>query len=224
MAAPGRTTPPRVSPKIGRGWRQPSEFEPQRFLTAYQIHSPQVVVAETPWPGDARPRADGIVTRMPGLAIGVSTADCGPVLLADPEARVIGAAHAGWRGALFGVVETTVTAMERLGAARERIRAALGPMIRQPNYEVGPDLIERFAAEDPESDAFFAPAQRQGHALFDLGGYVASRLRRTGVAQIEDIGFCTYADPGRFYSYRRTTHRAEVDYGRHINAIALAAE
>jgi purine-nucleoside/S-methyl-5'-thioadenosine phosphorylase / adenosine deaminase len=198
--------------------------EPQRFLTAYQIHSPQVVVAETPWAGDARPRADGIVTRMPKLAIGVSTADCGPVLLADPQAQVIGAAHAGWRGALFGVVEATVAAMERLGAAREHIRTALGPMIRQPNYEVGPDLIERFAAEDPDSDAFFAPAQRPGHALFDLGGYVATRLRRAGVSRIEDVGLCTYANPGRFYSYRRATHRAEADYGRHINAIALAGE
>jgi hypothetical protein len=145
------------------------------------------------------------------------------VLLADPQARVIGAAHAGWRGALFGVVEATVAAMERLGASRDHIHAALGPMIRQPSYEVGPDLIDRFAAEDPESDAFFGPAQRPGHALFDLGGYVAARLRRAGVAQIEDIGFCTYADPGRFYSYRRATHRAEADYGRHINAIALAA-
>jgi YfiH family protein len=198
--------------------------EPQRFLTAYQIHSPQVVVAETPWPGNARPRADGIVTRMPGLAVAVSTADCGPILLAEPQARVIGAAHAGWRGALFGIVEATVAAMERLGAARERIHAAIGPMIRQPNYEVGPDLIERFAAEDPESDGFFAPAQRQGHALFDLGGYVATRLRRAGVSRIDDVGLCTYGDPGRFYSYRRATHRAEADYGRHINAIALATE
>jgi purine-nucleoside/S-methyl-5'-thioadenosine phosphorylase / adenosine deaminase len=198
--------------------------EPERFLTAYQIHSPQVVVAETPWPRDGRPRADGIVTRVPGLAIGVSTADCGPVLLADPQARVVGAAHPGWRGALFGVVEATVAAMEGLGAARERIRAALGPMIRQPNYEVGSDLIDRFAAEDLESGAFFAPAPRQGHAQFDLSGYVAKRLKQAGVWQIEDIGLCTYADPGRFYSYRRATHRAEADYGRHINAIALAAD
>lgn len=198
--------------------------DPRRFLTAYQIHSPQVVVAETPWPSDARPRADGIVTRMPGLAIGVSTADCGPVLLADPQARVIGAAHAGWRGALSGIVEATVAAMERLGAARERIRAALGPMIRQPNYEVGSDLMDRFTADDPESGWFFVPAQRQGHALFDLGGYIAARLRRAGVTQIEDVGLCTYAEPGRFYSYRRASHRAEPDYGRHINAIALARE
>lgn len=195
--------------------------EPARFVTAYQVHSPHVVVAEGPWVTDARPRADGIVTRMPELAIGISTADCGPVLFADAEARVIGAAHAGWRGALAGVVEATVAAMEQLGAARQRIRAALGPMIRQPNYEVGADLIDRFAAEDPASEPFFVPAPRAGHALFDLGGYVAARLRRAGVRHIEDLGLCTYADPMQFFSYRRATHHGEDDYGRHINAIAL---
>lgn len=196
--------------------------EPHRFLTAYQIHSPTVVVAETPWPADQRPRADAIVTRLRALAIGVTTADCGPVLLADPQAQVIGAAHAGWRGALAGVIEATVAAMERLGAKRGGIRAAIGPMIRQPSYEVGPDLIARFAAEDRASSRFFAPAARTGHALFDLGGYVAARLERAGVGHVEDLGLCTYADPERFFSYRRTTHRAEADYGRHVNAIALA--
>jgi len=194
---------------------------PDRFLTCYQIHSPEVVVAETPWPSSARPRADAIVTRMPNLAIGVSTADCGPVLLADPEARVIGAAHAGWRGALTGVIEQTVAAMEKLGAGRERIVAAAGPMIRQSNYEVGQDLIDRFVATDPNTIRFFKPAQRPGHAMFDLAGYVVSRLRRAEIAEIEDLGLCTYADPAQFYSYRRATHRAEPDYGRHINAIAL---
>src|SRR5579885_3337967 len=134
--------------------------EPQRFLTVYQTHSPHAVVAEAPWSTTERPRADAIVTRMRALAIGVTTADCGPVLLADPEAGVIGAAHAGWRGALSGVVEATVAAMEGLGAARHRIRAARGPMIRQPNYEVGPDLTGRFAAEDADSRSYFAPAQR----------------------------------------------------------------
>jgi purine-nucleoside/S-methyl-5'-thioadenosine phosphorylase / adenosine deaminase len=198
--------------------------EPPRLLTLYQIHSPHVVVAEAPWMPQARPRADGIVTRIPALAIGVATADCGPVLLADPQARVVGAAHAGWRGALAGIVEATVAAMERLGAAPSRIRAALGPMIRQRNYEVGRDVIQRFAVEDPASEVFFIPASRDGHALFDLGGYVALRLRRAGVAQIEDLGVCTYADPARFFSYRRATHLAEPDYGRHVNAIALAAE
>jgi YfiH family protein len=195
--------------------------EPSRFLTCYQIHSPQVVVAETPWRPEARPRADAIVTRMRALAIGVSTADCGPVLLADPKAHVIGAAHAGWRGALAGVIEAAVDAMERLGAARGQIRAVIGPMIRQPNYEVGADLIARFAAEDPASSRFFAPASRQNHAMFDLAGYIGSRLTRAGIGQIEDVGFCTYADAERFFSFRRSTHRAEADYGRHINAIAL---
>jgi polyphenol oxidase len=196
--------------------------EPHRFLTAYQTHSPDVVVAEEPWPGDARPRADAIVTRMASLAIGVSTADCGPILFADADARVIGAAHAGWRGALSGVVETTIAAMERLGATRGRIRAAIGPMIRQDNYEVGPDFIARFAAEDKTSADFFRPVARDGHALFDLAGYIAARLGRAGVEKIEDLRLCTYAEPERFFSFRRTTHRAEPDYGRHINAIALA--
>jgi YfiH family protein len=198
--------------------------EPQRFLTLYQVHSPEVVVAETPWAADARPRADAIVTKMRALAIGVTTADCGPILFADPNARVIGAAHAGWRGALSGVIEATVAAMERLGAARARIRAVIGPMIRQANYEVGADLIARFADEDSASSRFFAPATREGHALFDLSGYVGARLQRAGVGHIEDIGLCTYADADRFFSYRRTTHRAEPDYGRHVNAIVLTAE
>lgn len=195
---------------------------PEHFLTCYQIHSPEVVVAETPWPSSERPRADAIVTRTPNLAIGVSTADCGPVLLADPEARVIGAAHAGWRGALTGVIEQTVAAMEKLGAKRGRIVAAAGPMIRQSNYEVGQDLIDRFVAVDPNTIRFFKPAQRPGHSMFDLAGYVVSRLRRAEIVEIEDLGLCTYADPAQFYSYRRATHRAESDYGRHINAIALA--
>lgn len=195
--------------------------EPHCLVSAFQIHSPQVVVAAEPWPGGLRPRADGIVTRTPKLAIGVTTADCGPVLLAEPEAGVIGAAHAGWRGALAGIIEATVAAMEGLGAAREKIRAALGPMIRQPHYEVGPDLIERFAAEDPAAKPFFAPAVRPGHALFDLAGYVVARLRRAGLDRVEDLAACTYADRELFFSYRRATHRGEADYGRHVNAIAL---
>src|ERR1700758_3273567 len=155
--------------------------EPQRLLTAYQTHSPKVVVAEAPWTTENRPQADAIVTRMRALAIGVTTADCGPVLFADPHAGVIGAAHAGWRGALTGVIEATVAAMERLGAARGQIRAAIGPMIRQTNYEVGPDLVARFRAEDPASGRFFDPAKRDGHALFDPAGYIAVRLTRAGV-------------------------------------------
>jgi purine-nucleoside/S-methyl-5'-thioadenosine phosphorylase / adenosine deaminase len=194
---------------------------PECLLTAYQIHSPQVVVVERPFAVQARPRADAIVTRAPGIAVGVTTADCGPLLLADPQARVIGAAHAGWRGALAGVAEATVEQMERLGAARGRIRAVLGPMIRQDNYEVGPDLIARFAADGSGNDRFFRPAAREGHARFDLAAFIIARLSGAGVSQIEDLALCTYADPGRFFSFRRATHRGEVDYGRHVNAIAL---
>ena len=195
--------------------------EPDRLLTAYQIHSPDVVVAETPWNTATRPRADAIVTRVPDLAVGISTADCGPLLFADPKARVVAAAHAGWRGALSGVIEATLAAMEKLGAERPRIAAAIGPMIRQKNYEVGSDLIGQFTKADRDNDRFFA-ADRPGHALFDLPGYIAARLARAGIAQIEDLGACTYADPRLFYSYRRATHRTEPDYGRHVNAIALA--
>jgi len=194
---------------------------PERLITAYQVHSAEVVVAERPWTRAERPQADGIVTQVPGLAVGVSTADCGPVLLADPAARVVGAAHAGWRGAFSGIVEATVAAMERLGAERARIAAAIGPMIRQPSYEVGPELLARFHAADPDNERFFAPAPRPEHAMFDLAGYVAARLARAGIGHVEDLGLCTYAD-ARFFSYRRATHRAEPDYGRHVNAIALA--
>jgi YfiH family protein len=194
----------------------------EALVTAYQIHSADVVVAEQPWTHEARPRADAIVTRVRGLAVGVSTADCGPVLFADGAAGIVGAAHAGWRGALAGVTDATIAAMERLGAERRRIVAALGPMIRQPNYEVGTDLVDRFLAVDAANDRFFRPAPRAGHALFDLPGYIASRLAGAGIAEIEDLGECTYADPQRFFSFRRTTHRGEPDYGRHVNAIALA--
>jgi polyphenol oxidase len=194
-----------------------------RLLTAFQIHSPLVVTIEAPWTSaEARPRADAIVTRTRALAVGVTTADCGPILFADPQAGVVGAAHAGWRGALAGIVEATVDAMERLGAHRQQIRAVLGPMIRQDNYEVGPDLIARFRAEDSASDPFFRPTPRKDHALFDLAGYIAARLQRADIRKVEDLGLCTYGDPDRFFSFRRSTHRAEADYGRHVNAIALA--
>ena len=196
---------------------------PENFLTAYQIHSPDVVVAEKPWPQSDRPRADAIVTKVPGLAIGISTADCGPVLFADPQARVLGAAHAGWRGAFGGVIEATLSAMEKLGADRDRVVAAAGPMISQPNYEVGQELVDRFVAADPANARFFAPATRAGHAMFDLPGYVVARLKASGVRHVENLAVCTYGNPAQFYSYRRSTHRAEPDYGRHINAIALSA-
>jgi hypothetical protein len=192
------------------------------LVTCYQIHSPNVVVAETPWTRETAPRADAVVTRVPGLAVGVSTADCGPVLFADADAGVVAAAHAGWKGALTGVVEATLAAMEKLGASRRRIVAALGPMIRQPNYEVGPEFVVRFCADDADNRRFFAPAERAGHAMFDLAGYVGARLARAGIGEAEDLALCTYADPVHFFSYRRMTHHGEPDYGRHVNAIALA--
>jgi YfiH family protein len=196
---------------------------PARLLTAYQVHSPDVVVAERPWTREDRPRADAIVTRTPGLAVGVSTADCGPLLFADSQAGVVGAAHAGWRGALTGVVEATIAAMEMLGADRGRIAAALGPTIRQANYEVGPEFVERFVAADAANARFFAPSDRPAHALFDLTGYITVRVHRSGIDNIDDLGLCTYGDPQRFYSYRRMTRLGEPDYGRHVNAIALAS-
>ena len=194
---------------------------PDQLVTAYQVHSPTAVVATKPWSRADAPRADAVITRVRGLAVGVTTADCGPLLLADRAAGVVGAAHAGWKGALAGVAEAAVDAMETLGAARRRIVVALGPMIRQPSYEVGPDFVARFAADDAENRRFFVPGARDGHAMFDLAGYVTARLKRAGVGRIEDLGHCTYADPARFFSYRRSTHRAEADYGRHISAIAL---
>jgi len=194
---------------------------PERFITAYQIHSPEVVIADKPWDAASRPKADAIVTKTPGLGIGVTTADCGPVLFADPQARVVGAAHAGWRGAFGGVLEAAIEAMESLGAKRERIVVALGPMIRQPNYEVSADFMDKFIADHRGNARLFMPAKREGHALFNLPGYIAARLVRANVTRIEDTGHCTYADPSLFFSYRRSQHRAEADYGRHVNAIAL---
>jgi YfiH family protein len=197
---------------------------PERLLTAYQTHSADVVTAASPWSPDTRPRADAIVTRARGLAVGVTTADCGPVLFADVRAGVIGAAHAGWRGAFHGVLEATIDAMERCGADRNRVVAALGPMIRQPNYEVGPEFVARFTAADAANERYFKPSARADHAQFDLPGYIAARLRRAGVDRIEDIGRCTYAEPREFFSYRGSTHRGEPDYGRHVNGIALSED
>ena len=194
---------------------------PDHLLTAYQIHSPDVVTIERPWTPQQRPRADALVTRTSGLAIGVTTADCGPLLLADGQARVIGAAHAGWRGAFTGVIEATVAAMEACGADRGRIVAVLGPTISQANYEVGPEFVERFNTADSGNARFFQPSPQQGHALFDLPAYIAARLDAAGIRHVEDLRCCTYADAARFFSFRRSTHHGEPDYGRHINAIAL---
>jgi len=192
---------------------------PDRLLTLYQIHSADVVLVQAPW--TEPPRADAMVTDQPGLALGVLAADCTPVLLADPDAGVIGAAHAGWKGALAGVAEATVAAMTQLGAAPPRIRAAIGPCIRQPSYEVGADFAERFAGVSPDNARFFAPGARPDKRQFDLPGFVAARLTQAGVAAVEDLGLCTYENPARYFSYRRATHRGDPDYGRNLSAIML---
>jgi YfiH family protein len=203
-----------------RRMAQALHVAPSHFLTVYQVHSPDVVTVSEPWPTDERPHADALVTRTPGLAIGITAADCGPVLFADPKARVIGAAHAGWKGAFGGVIDATVQAMEKLGAHRADIHAAIGPLIRQPSYEVGAEFVERFAATDAANARYFIPSSKANHSMFDLAGFIRSRLARAGIAAIDDVGIDTYADP-RFFSYRRTTHRAEPDYGRNIHALVL---
>jgi len=195
---------------------------PSHLVGVHQIHSPDAVVATGPWEAAVRPRADALVTRVEGIAIGVTTADCGPVLLVDPRARVIGAAHAGWKGALTGILESTIEAMEKLGAERSGMVAAIGPLIRQSSYEVGREFVERFIEADAENGMFFLPGERDGHAMFDLAGYIRMRLENAGVLMIDDLGVDTYSDE-RFYSYRRSVHRNEPDYGRHVHAIALEA-
>jgi polyphenol oxidase len=192
-----------------------------RLATVHQVHSPNVVVATAPWPDDARPHADALVTDRAGLALGILTADCAPVLLADAEAGVVGAAHAGWKGAFGGVIEAVVGAMEKLGADRERIAAAIGPAIARKSYEVDDAFARRFAEVDPENDRFFAPG-REGHHQFDLEGYLASRLAAAGVRRVEATGIDTYSAPELYFSYRRAGHRGEPDYGRQISLIALS--
>ncbi|WP_276199084.1 peptidoglycan editing factor PgeF [Chelatococcus sp. XZ-Ab1] len=195
----------------------------ESLLGLHQVHSPDVVTVETPWPADARPKADGCVTRVAGIGLAISTADCGPLLFADPEARVIGAAHSGWRGAFSGIVEAVVVAMEALGAERGRMTAVLGPTISASAYEVGPEFVAQFRAADPACGRFFTPAQRADHAMFDLPGFIGARMAAAGVGRFIDLGLCTYGDEERFYSYRRATHRGEADYGRLIAAITLTS-
>lgn len=194
---------------------------PEHLLSVYQIHSADVAVATQPWDAASRPRADAMVTNTPDLAIGITTADCGPILFADPQARVIGAAHAGWKGALGGVLEATIAAMETLGAARRDITATIGPLIRQQSYEVGAEFVARFSEADVANARFFVPSTRKDHSMFDLAGYIRTRLEHAGVLAIDDVDLCTYADT-RFFSYRRSVHRAEPDYGRNVHAIVLS--
>ncbi len=190
-----------------------------RIASPYQVHSPDCVIAEIAWDDD-RPKADGVVTDTPGLALGVVTADCGPVLFADPKARIIGACHAGWGGALKGVLEDTIEKMESLGAMRNEITAVLGPTISQANYEVGPDYPTSFLEKDPANERYFVPSKNEGRFMFDLPNYVVDRLTSAGVSA-NWTGHCTYADEANFFSYRRTTHAGEPDYGRQLSAIIL---
>jgi purine-nucleoside/S-methyl-5'-thioadenosine phosphorylase / adenosine deaminase len=194
-----------------------------RLVTCHQVHGAATVTVARPWRREANPRADGMATAVPGIALGILAADCAPVLFADPDARVIGAAHGGWRGALAGVMEATVAAMAALGARAERIRAGIGPCIAQPSYEVGPEFAAAFAAGDPESGRFFAAAGHAGRFLFDLPGYIAHRLRRLGLAAVDHAGRDTAAEEELFFSYRRACRCGEADYGRGLAAIALAA-
>ena len=193
-----------------------------RLVTCYQIHSSEAVVVDSPWRREAAPRVDGMVTTVPGLALGVLTADCSPVLFADPEAGVIGACHAGWRGALTGIVERTVEEMTRQGAKPKRITAVVGPCIGSVSYEVGPEFPAPFLAADPADADLFRPAARPDRHLFDLSGYVLRRLRRLGIGVAAATGGDTAAETPRFFSYRRACLRGERDYGRLISAIALA--
>lgn len=195
------------------------DLDIDRLVTVHQVHSPRVHIA-TLENRTERPQADALVTSTPGLVLGVLTADCGPVLFADPEAGIVGAAHAGWRGAFDGVLESTVAAMQGLGARTERIVAVLGPSISQDNYEVGPEFVDRFLLGDPASEIHFVASAKPGHALFDLRRFTLDRLRAAGV-KAEMLSDCTYADETAWYSYRRATHRNEPDYGRQISAIAI---
>jgi len=198
------------------GWfRVPAD----KLATVHQIHSPDVFVVDATYAGE-RPQVDAMVTSVPGVALGVLSADCGPILFADGKAGVIGAAHAGWKGALTGVLENTIEAMVALGAARENITAVLGPSIGPASYEVGPEFVERFLAHDLSYDAFFKPSAKPGHSMFDLPSLTISRLRAAGV-RADNLGLDTYPDKDRFYSYRRTTHAKEPDYGKQISAIAI---
>jgi polyphenol oxidase len=195
--------------------------KPERLTVPYQIHSSDAVAVSEPWAPDARPRCDALVTATPGLALGVTGADCGMILLADQSAGVIGAAHAGWKGALAGVIEATVAAMERLGARRGDIAAALGPCIGPASYEVGQEFVAAFAAAGDSPARHFTPGRRAGRSMFNLNAYIAERASRARVGRFEDLGLDTYADERRFFSYRRATHRKEPDYGRLMSAIVL---
>jgi hypothetical protein len=193
----------------------------EALITARQVHSAKAVVVEKPWPRDAAPEADGLVTQVPGIALGILTADCMPILFADPRAGVIGAAHAGWRGAKAGIAESTVATMETLGAKAKRIVAIMGPCIRQGSYEVGPEFRAAFLADSPANESFFAPSRRDGHFLFDLPTYVYRRLDAIGLKQVQMLQIDSCRETDRFFSHRRATLKGEATCGRNVSAIIL---
>jgi purine-nucleoside/S-methyl-5'-thioadenosine phosphorylase / adenosine deaminase len=203
----------RVAAKLGA--------EPDMLLTVRQVHSDTAIFVERPWPSDSQPEGDAIVTNAHLLAIGILTADCTPILFADAEAGVIGAAHAGWRGAKNGIIESTVAAMERLGAARDRIFASVGPTISQLAYEVGDDFEANFLADAASNGSFFTRPSEGAKPHFDLPRYCLKRLKESGLRYCEVLGLCTYENESLFFSYRRSVHREEPDYGRQISAIVL---
>ncbi len=194
---------------------------PAALITAFQHHSTDVISVTSPWTDQAAPKGDAMVTRRPYLALGVLTADCAPLLLADMEAHVIGAAHAGWRGALGGILENTVVAMETLGARRERIRLAIGPTLSAQAYEVGPEFRSKFLTKDPSNDRYFHFPETNGRPHFDLPAFLRDQAHRLGVGDIETLDHCTYSSESRYFSYRRSVHRGESDYGRQISAIMM---
>ncbi len=190
-------------------------------VTPYQYHSGVALVVKKGWDWQSPPKADALVTRKKGLAIAVNTADCTPVIFADIKGGVIAVAHSGWKGTVGGVLEATINQMKALGSDPDDIVAAIGPTISQANYEVGPEFVEQFLADNPDSEEFFVDSERDGHSMFDLPGCVGRRLERYNLKQIEDLSLCTYGDEQRFYSYRRMTHRGEPDYGRQMSAICI---
>lgn len=192
---------------------------PECLITPYQIHSPDVVIVDGPFSGE-RPKADAVITKTPGVIAGILTADCGPVLFADAKAGIVGASHAGWQGAVGGILESTVKAMQSLGSKKSDIVAVLGPTISQDNYEVGPEFVDRLLSLDSENSQWLIASVKPDHAQFDLPGYIVNRLNNFGVAA-SWTGHCTYREEDLFYSYRRKTHRAEPDYGRQISAICI---
>ena len=196
-------------------------LNPEDLITAYQVHSADIVMVDKPWDAKSAPKVDGMVTNKSGIALGILTADCAPILFGDEQAGIIGAAHAGWRGALGGVAQAVISAMSELGASPSTITAAIGPAISATAYEVGPELREAFLEQSQDNDIYFTPSERPDHFMFNLPGYLEDILNQAGLKSVEVIDACTYKSEQKFFSYRRTTHQKQADYGRQISAITL---